>query len=155
MGHVRKLRIRFVVCVLLAEQRLVKSRGQCIIGRNIISIKHRVCEMRWRSIRNTYQINHFFQGCKTSLKKEVCLRWVSNPVPSLYKRDALPFELRRRNASETLCEEGDLNPWAFALDLEANSLTTRTSSLRSYRESNSGSGISTALSKSHVLTTIL
>ena len=25
----------------------------------------------------------------------MCLRWVSNPVPSAYKADALPFELQR------------------------------------------------------------
>ena len=30
---------------------------------------------------------------KTSKK---CLRWVSNPVPSAYKADALPFELKRQ-----------------------------------------------------------
>ena len=38
-------------------------------------------------------IRIFFGSLGVNQKK--CLLWVSNPVPSLYKRDALPFELRR------------------------------------------------------------
>ena len=42
-------------------------------------------------------------------KDSMCLLWVSNPVPSAYKADALPFELKRLRLTQRTFTERMFN----------------------------------------------